>query len=866
MPPKPRNHRNRVAAACTVCRRRKMKCDKAKPACLLCVENETVDFCKYDAKPWEREAEDLNDELRHINTGLQSEIDELRLLLKQKDADMVLLKDYVILQSFANGDVHNQKPRPLASPPNSDYVSPQSHFSIDSVVDGKPQPLVTFPLEFLVLLFNGNNSVVHLGPTLLCLLLMNDGRMSTVYRTMMNRHTVKYDVDPAIAQITTNKPMTFIPFCPVDSHINDAYPHTQSAEELVSSIERVIPARRTFHYLIDRFFTVVYPVIAIVDAVPFKAKVNLLVTHRTRGGVKIVVLDDTDFYWLAMVLYVLRLAYLTLPTDDNSLMDPSAAQQEQLAQMYGVDEEVLRQIRLESTVIGSNYPRLAQRCIRDALPKQLVSLVRIQAMLLSATYSFYLDEYLVSHLQELATLVELARSHALYRDPSEFPLMFTSEPERHLMRKIWHQIRYYDSQMAMAFGTAPLIREDLYNTKLPSVPEGATIGSTNPGVGEYHRDEPYVCYCYQFKNRGTMQINRLLMLCQKVSLAKEPVTVAEFENALNQLDELSETVDTFQHYMYGPFLEFQGELLGNNRYRINGLLFKSDMTLASYLYHFVLYLATRDMENRHPHPAKQTLMLFYIGFRLLEDTLYPEQLRKGMFNTSMTSLIATRVLRGCMRLLQSLCAMLSCEDTSASWYFDYNSIKSWGKDGEAIFEWLSTGDALEEGVVLDVNERFRRRCFVLFHRIFLMARKRSAFYFQCWQICVSLRFMVMVMKYNKYPMYVQRLKMMAERFPALNQSELIKQMMPPEPWISYGRIVDDFMTQIEEYFDLQRLQGSTNPLLLAMPAGGARDPSAEPPLFELDFGMDLDDENVWVDLMEQMFPQSQGVDVVKPTI
>lgn len=49
---KPKRQRNRVPVSCLACKKRKVKCDKGKPACGGCVRNGVGHLCQYINPPW----------------------------------------------------------------------------------------------------------------------------------------------------------------------------------------------------------------------------------------------------------------------------------------------------------------------------------------------------------------------------------------------------------------------------------------------------------------------------------------------------------------------------------------------------------------------------------------------------------------------------------------------------------------------------------------------------------------------------------------------------------------------------------------------------------------------------------------------
>ncbi|QPG74448.1 hypothetical protein FOA43_001777 [Brettanomyces nanus] len=89
-PPKKRQRkRNRVPISCTICRRRKVKCDKKKPQCANCVKNGVAHLCRYLEPSWAKplcddelkipgtNVSNYNDQLQHENSRMKRRIQDL---------------------------------------------------------------------------------------------------------------------------------------------------------------------------------------------------------------------------------------------------------------------------------------------------------------------------------------------------------------------------------------------------------------------------------------------------------------------------------------------------------------------------------------------------------------------------------------------------------------------------------------------------------------------------------------------------------------------------------------------------------------------------------------------------------------------
>ena len=67
--------RNRVPLSCTICRKRKVKCDKGRPQCQQCVKTGVAHLCHYMEQTWAEEAEkelSKDSELKQLRERVKS--------------------------------------------------------------------------------------------------------------------------------------------------------------------------------------------------------------------------------------------------------------------------------------------------------------------------------------------------------------------------------------------------------------------------------------------------------------------------------------------------------------------------------------------------------------------------------------------------------------------------------------------------------------------------------------------------------------------------------------------------------------------------------------------------------------------------
>ena len=122
--------RNRVPLSCTICRKRKVKCDKTRPHCQQCSKTGVAHLCHYMEQTWAEEAEkelSKESELKQLrervksleetlskvhstsNNTPESNIPEEPKLLQQNKYDndeLDLTRQFDMLHLKNNGTVH----------------------------------------------------------------------------------------------------------------------------------------------------------------------------------------------------------------------------------------------------------------------------------------------------------------------------------------------------------------------------------------------------------------------------------------------------------------------------------------------------------------------------------------------------------------------------------------------------------------------------------------------------------------------------------------------------------------------------------------------------------------------------------------
>ena len=411
--------RVRVPTVCTVCRRRKMKCDKGKPHCSSCVRNGTTHLCHYEEQPWASDNE--LQRLKEQVFQLQEQNVELKRLLNERALD----------EAAPVGD-------------STGFIIPDQPAS---------DPFLELAENFDLMLLK-ESKISHYGSTSYMSIVAQDPILRQVFQKFLDVKAMGIDFGKYFlydqgfipmrndeCSITSNNPMTSI-FEQV----------TGSQEELVQSISNVLPPRNILNALIDHFFAETYAFVPYLDEESFRKNNESLISSTPEGKTVLVLNNASQFVTIATLLCVLRFSFLSLP-----VQTPQNAH-----------NELIQTILRSGVQVPPTYIEYAKACVANAAIFRRPSLKHIQALLLLRLYRFYAPEdgdESSDSTMFLALLVQMAKMHGLHRDPSRFG-MVQDHATALLWRKIWLGLLHLDAMQSLQFG-CPLLIDDEYDTELP---------------------------------------------------------------------------------------------------------------------------------------------------------------------------------------------------------------------------------------------------------------------------------------------------------------------------------------------------------------------------------------------------------------
>lgn len=611
--------RNRQTIVCRTCRIKKTKCDRGLP-CSACVKAGTPQDCHYS---FSRDANiDVLPPFEHgpshrlEESEQQALFNELRML-KQKVKD---LEDTGVTQEPT---------------PNNLYLTPLSV----KTVSGRPSFLGTVdpvglnPICLSDDVFNFHHDfntgtktdvyalkVVHLltvgkrdpGVALFWDFKAKKQKLCTFNSSYALYSRDANSVSPALVDLVkTHFGANYVPYLD-NYHAQPDLPAVRRAisayganlgyslsevysdsDPIQVAAEKLLPPKHYLYGLLEVFFSNVYPFFPVVDETQFLSDIKRMV-HYNPAGTEVKIANKTDLAALAMLFLVLRLAHVSLFTN-NAAKNTTLLQTEPLLQFP----------------IPLEYMTIASRCLKEFDFVKVNSLTVLQAMILMHICKDYYPEYghdsNGNELQMgLCILTQMACSLGLNRDPDYYQ---DSSPEavRHLKRKIWYFVLYSDRLLSLECPNIASIRLSDYDTKLPSY-----VDETNPMRAAIERD---VIKSFEILSTLYPLTSQLLGYIVDVN---SKIRVNDLLLALTSLETLaSKTFGRAKDYIVRPTVgdAFLKVFKFRTYYQIK--------IFTAYLYHFLHLVYEKKGETNLDHFfLRKLLMILFSELRPLGGKLF----------------------------------------------------------------------------------------------------------------------------------------------------------------------------------------------------------------------------------------------------
>lgn len=420
-----KKNRVRIPKSCSVCRVKKIKCDRKTPFCGSCSENNTGHLCKYDQTAWLMEGPPES----KSTASLQKEIFKLRSRITTLEAriekQLMGLGSQLLTFSTSN------------SPPLLESNEQGSKKQTEDMILNTDQKSVNMSVKHLRMCYFGSTSTTFL--------MMNDKYTPELFADYMSDQLKKFKLKNTFLEIQ-------------DDRIFNEDPAPDICGQTDALIEDFpeLPSLRIVNALVQRFFKVCYKFAPFFDEKIFMNEICLIFKKK-----KHISQEDINYKrsTISILLTMLRFAYLTLPLKEhhnNSLLVS--------------DRELVLDILRCNVDISSSYIEYSKRLMINPGSLEKIDFRKIQAILLLRVYHMQSPENdnLAVDLNILISVaVQMARLHGLHKDPINLKLLDLDNNDIHLWRKVWALLVYFDSLQAFDLGVPMLIHEDEVETHPP---------------------------------------------------------------------------------------------------------------------------------------------------------------------------------------------------------------------------------------------------------------------------------------------------------------------------------------------------------------------------------------------------------------
>lgn len=234
---------------------------------------------------------------------------------------------------------------------------------------------------------------------------------------------------------------------------------------LIEKIKQIVPKRKVFWTLMDRFFTDIYPYFPFVDEESFKKELLRIFGTRTYTDLpfeSIRIEKKLDLANIAICFILLRLTYLSFFNNRNCVNEFIMNSEEETVAKY-----------IMQNPINLSTIEVANSCIQCFQFTRKSNITVFQAMLYMRIYRNCAPEEsdgIDGGDSQVATalLVQMAYSLGLNREPDKFDVC-NDEKVNHLGRKMWSFLMRSDLTQCYTLGNPTSIDPRNYDVRPPFV-------------------------------------------------------------------------------------------------------------------------------------------------------------------------------------------------------------------------------------------------------------------------------------------------------------------------------------------------------------------------------------------------------------
>lgn len=503
----PSRKRKRSTIVCTVCKARKVRCDRRLP-CNSCIKHKLEHLCGYDesdAVRAESETFESSPSARNIDSLVSADV----YLVPTTTADV--LARFSALRSVLGVN-------PVLLP--KDRINFYLEYSLISFDPHTMEEVNHGPFSWH-LTVRTDPGLAHLWNFIMNIKpVAGPDRVPNVYSKTAQRHKQRLQLQ-VLDRIRQHLVVKFDVNLgqqrdiPLGLSFND--PHLDNASVgLDERLLSILPCERVLWSHVDRFFRLLYPFYPFLDEEDFRSNVARILRPQGYSGHRYTAVHASgrlDHAILGLLCIVLRMSYLALISNDqlrNAQM--MASPDSLLASPVGIEAVDFAKLCLDQSVNRTNLHVL-----------QLVAYIRIYLELSPEDPDGpSRDMYQVNN----GVLLQMGYSIGLNREPDKMTDTLVNPHINHVRRKLWTFIQFKDVVNSLKFGLPFILRAFSADTKFPFLNE-QNGNSADPNLDVYVQ-------------KSLAPLERLIPLMKKavydVLQVDEDVALTEMVQKINTLE------------------------------------------------------------------------------------------------------------------------------------------------------------------------------------------------------------------------------------------------------------------------------------------------------------------------------------------
>lgn len=608
----PRKKRLRASVVCSNCKKRKIKCDRGKPACGNCVKSNVSNFCFYEAPHWINDVETSKERLvwseqnastRNLSSDFCKNSDMCDLSSQSCSTGTLSLEDLNLQNHILKQEIldlrqelgrykfkdlsysmHHEEHSDINNVPTVQF-----HASYNSIItrkycleDCKPFSDTALMIKDIYTRLFFVTSIFSFRPAKDVLTKMSDD--SGEFKGQLFMKYLFWDPE-FVKIITSEKIKKGSPIFRMIESLKEEreecqtfrsiYIHQlfslsmmtlESDDEkrlfihLKHKIETILPSKTVIQSYLSYFLENIYPVVPFIDCQEFTGKIDNLLISRNDNACELNMTDWHELPILGTLLVLLRMSYVSQDLDlELSPMNKQI--------LFKHPIKLLFIIKAHECM---NHFNAIKRMNEDVL-------ICLMYMKFHFIYAPEESDLLGSNLTDLllATVTNASMNIGLYKDPIYYNQFLSNNTMINKRRKLWYGMLSIDRVQSSLKGSFPLIdRKFMIYNEFNWEREKNTKGDQT----DYNIDDVI------FANmKDTVQIYKLLSNLDILSYnISKPMKITEIEENIDQLMEfLSAT------YPLETMNKVTAEMKLVDPFQAKSLLLKNFLTLKL---HFIVKL------------------------------------------------------------------------------------------------------------------------------------------------------------------------------------------------------------------------------------------------------------------------------------